>query len=406
MKSLNVKESLDLQPLNLSAPAKVFIGILTLNGVANHLSSIFIYVYLFRLSQNFYEVALFNFISYLIWLPAFITAGWLSKKIDRKKGIVIGVMVQLVFYLLLLIFGETSSSKIVILGLIFGVGSGFYWLSVNVLSVDLTNHLNRDWFNGVNGVFSATSQMIGPIVAGWIFTLKPGFTGYKIIFTLSFILFLMSVILTLLLPQYKGESEFNWRELWNIYGNAKWRNLSYIYSSLAFRDGVLSFIIFLWVYVVTESESVLGNYVVFTTSLSVITYYLLGKFLKEKNKRVSIIVGTIGLSLAVFGLVINVNFPTLLIYGIAAGICIPLFEVPLNTLSLNSIVQFDKTGRRRIELVVSREIALSFGRIPSVGGLMLLYTIEKHQNIYIALFMILVICAGLVSLYFLHDQKV
>ncbi|MGJ9459803.1 MFS transporter [Oceanobacillus sp. CF4.6] len=389
----------------LSKTTKIFLSIICLNGVANSLSSIFINVYLYKLSQDFYEVALFNFISYLIWAPTFVFAGWLSKKTDRRNGLIIGGILQLLFYIVLLLLGSSASTNIILLGLIFGAGSGFYWMSVNTLSVDLTNQTNRDWFNGVNGIFSAFSQMIGPITAGWIITAQPGFSGYQLIFTLTFILFLSSLSITFSLPKYVDKGTFNWKALWNINKNVEWRHLSKVFSSLAFRDGVLSFAVWIWVYMVTGSEGSLGNYVFYTTTISIITYYMIGKFIDQKNRGRYIMIGTIGVSLAVFGLVLDVNFVTLLFYGFAAGICIPLFEVPFNTLSLNTIAKFDNRGKNRIEMVVSRELALSAGRIPSVGGLMLIYTIEENQNLWVASYLLIVIFIGLLSLHFLRNYR-
>lgn len=384
---------------------KVFLIIISLNGIANSLSSVFINVYLYKLTENFYEVALFNFISYLIWAPTFLLSGWISKKMGSEKGLIIGGFFQLLFYFVLLVLGDSASNWIIVLGSIFGLGSGFYWLSVNVLSVELTTEKNRDWFNGVNGIFSAISQMIGPVTSGWIISMQPNFDGYKIIFSLTFLLFLLSVGFTFLLPKHNSKGVFHWKSLWQIYKNDEWRKLSYVFSSLAFRDGVLSFAIWIWVYMVTKSEGVLGNYVFFTTMISVFTFYFIGRYITEKNRTFYISFGTIGISLAVLFLVFEVNFITLIIYGIAAGICIPLFEVPFNTLSLNSISKFDQGGKKRIEMVVSRELALSGGRIPSVGGLMVVYTIDKQQNVWVALFMILVIVVGLLSLYFLQKYR-
>ncbi|MEQ6376099.1 MFS transporter [Bacillaceae bacterium S4-13-56] len=407
MRELLAKIDALLHPpaISLSPTTKIFLLIVCFNGIANSLSSVFINIYLYKLSQNFYDVALFNFVSYLIWMPSFIFAGWLSKKVDRKKGLVIGGCLQLIFYLVLILLGDNSSNWIIVLGIIYGIGSGFYWLSVNVLSVDLTNQLNRDWFNGVNGIFNALSQMIGPVSAGWIITMNPGFTGYRLIFILTFLFFLVSVVLTFFLPKQIEKGSFNWRALWNVHKNKEWRILSYVYSSLAFRDGVLSFAIWIWVYMMSGSEGVVGNYVFMTTTISVFIFYFIGRFISQKNRSSYIKIGTIGISLAVLGLVFDVNYWTLLIYGVTAGVCIPLFEVPFNTLSLNSISKFDSNGRQRIEMVVSRELALSAGRIPSVGGLTIIYTIDQNQSIWVALFMVLVITIGLMSLYFLCQHQ-
>jgi YQGE family putative transporter len=385
---------------SLSKTAKIFLAVLCISGVASSISTIFINVYLYKLSGDIYEVALFNFVSYVVWIPSFLFAGWFSKKSDRKMGIVIGIFFQILFYLLILLLGESSSEWTVLLGATFGIGSGFFWLSVNVLSVDFTNQSNRKWFNGVNGMSAAFSQMTGPLAAGWIVEWFNKFSGYYVIFSLSLCLFLLSIGLTSFLPGQKGDSSFQWSSLISTYRSTEWRRLSYVFSTLAFRDGVLSFMIWIWIFLVTGSEGLLGNYAFLMTVLSVVTFYIVGRFGRETRNWRSVVLASFLFSLAISLLVFDVNYITLLIYGVAAGVCIPVFEVPFNTLSLNSISNFDQNGKLRVEMVVSREMALSFGRIPSVGGFMLVLGPGKNDGL-LAGFMAFVILVGLSSIYFL-----
>ncbi|MCM2532742.1 MFS transporter [Neobacillus pocheonensis] len=338
-------------------------------------------------------------------MDAFLFAGILSKKIERKLCIIIGSVLQLVFYLCIIGLGKTSVDILIPLGLIFGIGSGFYWLSVNVLTVDYTNDNNRDWFNALNGIFHSISQMIGQLTAGWIVVMFPGFMGYKSIFALSFLFFLASMLLTFILPKTKQKSSFDYKSMFAMYGHKEWRYMAYVFSSLAFRDGVLSFIIWIWVYMVTKSEGQLGNYAFMTTAFSVLTFYIIGRFGKQEQKWRFIVWGTVLLSLSIFILVFEVNYITLIVYGLASAICIPLFQIPFNTLSLNSISKFDGNGKLRIEMVVSRELALSAGRIPSVGCVMLIYYLSKNPAAVIPYFMALIILIGLTSIYFLRKYK-
>jgi MFS transporter, YQGE family, putative transporter len=375
-----------------------------LNTLANSLSNIFVNVYLFKLTQNPYEVALFNFISYLVWLPSFFIAGWLGKKIGRKSGIVIGGFFQLLFYLLILWLSDASTEWIWLLGAAFGIGSGFYWLSINVLSVDMTNDSNRDWFNGVSGVFGSVSQMIGPLCSGWLVSLMPNFTGYSMIFATSLVIFLCSMLLSLLLPREEGNHPFGWKKIWKIHRVKEWRQLSFAFIALSFRDGVLSFVIWIWVYMVTKSEVILGNFAFLATLLSIISFYLIGRYGKREHRMGYFMWGSVALSLSLFGLAFEVSWFTLILFGVLAGICRPLFEVPFHTIALNSIEKFDERNKYRVELVIAREAALSIGRIISVGLLVYLYKQAEPEN-FLPWFIVLLIIAGMVPFYFLRGHK-
>ncbi|TCS69529.1 YQGE family putative transporter [Effusibacillus lacus] len=370
-----------------------------LNALGNSLSGIFVNVYLLKLTQNFFEVSLFNFVAYAAWLPSFVVAGWLSKMIDRKRGLIIGGAFQIFFYFLILVFGHQSKDWIVPLGIVFGIGSGFYWLAVNVLSVDFTTSSNRDWFNGVNGIFGSFSQMVGPVAAGLLITLMPEWQGYKTIFVVSFILFVLSMAMAVKLPVTMKDSRYSWSMMFNLNRLPEWRRLVWSFVGIAFRDGVLTFAVWLWVYASTKNEGVLGNFASATTTLSIITFFLLGRFGKPEKRGIYLVFGTLLLSLSLLVLVYETTWIFLLVYGVVAAVSRPLIEVPFTTITQNTIASLDESGRYTVEFVVSREIALSIGRITSVGALAILYSLANAGEM-LKWFLVVLILAGMAPLFF------
>ncbi|ALC81895.1 MULTISPECIES: MFS transporter [Bacillus] len=395
------------QPNTTVFPAytKNFLVILCLSGIASSLSTIFVNVYLYKISLTIFEVVLFNFFSYLIWAPAFVVSGMISKKIERKFSLIIGSIFQLVFYFRVLHLGTESVNHVIELATLFGIGSGFFWLSVNTLTVDYTTKQNRKWFNSVNGICTSLTQMIGPLLGGWIVEFLPSLIGYQIIFSFSLFFFAIAIALAFFLPNFGEKSCFQWKSVVKIHIDKEWRYLAYSFTCLAFRDGVISFVISLWVFIVTGSERVLGNFAFMTTALSIVTYYMIGKFSNEKQKWPLIILGNVLLSLSFVVLSFDVNLFSLIVYGLVSAICIPMFTVPFDTLSLNSVSKFDQQGRLRIEMVVAREMALSVGRIVSVGALAFIYGFSAHPAKIIPWFLILLIIVGSMCIVFLKRYK-
>jgi YQGE family putative transporter len=381
----------------LTASAKVLLSVVGLNSIANSISGIFINIYWYKLTENFYQVALFNFISYVVWFPVFLLAGWVAKRFERKTSLWIGSVFQILFFVSILILGERSIDWIVWLGILFGIGSGFYWLAVNVLSVDLTRNENRDRYNGINGIVGSITQMIGPLLAGWIVTVMPRTAGYSIIFALSFVLFLLSLCISFMLPNQEKKGYVEWKRMLGVYKQVEWRKLSYSFIGLAFRDGVLSFVIWLWVYKFTRSEGLTGNIVFVTTALSIVVYFLIAKYSQPEKRYSYLVQGTICFSAALVGLIVHFSWVTLILYSVLGAICRPLFDAPFNTLSQNAIQRLDEAGELRMELVMLRESALSIGRISSVGSLALLYS-HNMQTGFLSLFLFSLLLAGLVPI--------
>ncbi|MGD7054203.1 MFS transporter [Sutcliffiella horikoshii] len=395
--------ALEINRPTLSRRTKILLVISCLNTLANSLSNVFVNVFLFKVTEQFDKVVLFNLVMYLSWLPAFVLAGWISKKVSKRNGLIIGGLFQLLFYLFILYLKESDTSSIIMLGILFGIGSGFYWMAVNTLSIDYTSEQNRDWFNGVNGVFNSFSQMLGPLAASWVIITYTNLNGYYLVFSLAAIIFLFTFILSLLLPKHKQNAPFYWKEMISVHKYKEWRALTYAFTANAFRAGVLSFAIILWVFMLTEKESIIGGFSFITTVLSVFTYYFIGKYSTGQIRMRLMIIGNLFLSLSLFGLVLEVNWTTLLVYGIISGICLPLFELPFHTLALNNISTYDLKGKIRIELVVVREVALSIGRTFSVFLLFLLYFYFEDNVWMLRAFLIIIIAIGLLPHYFLKQ---
>ncbi|GGA23517.1 MFS transporter [Paenibacillus physcomitrellae] len=386
----------------LPRSARLLLAVNACNALGTSLSSIFINVYWYKLTQDMSQTLLFNLITYLAWLPAFAAAGWLSKKASRTKALWIGSAVQVLFYISVLGLGTESSKWLTALGILNGIGQGFYWMSVNVLSVDVTSPENRDWFNGINGIAGAVSGMIGPLVAGIVVGAMPQMAGYTTVFMLSFVCFLVSLLTALLLPKDRPEGGFDWRSLLQTLQHKEWRSLTFAFVGIAFRDGVLSVAVWLWLYIATGSESSTGQYAFLTTLLSVGGFYVVGRFAKEHLRWRFMVFGAVLISLSMTGITLLTTW-SLVFYAVVSAACRPFFDAPFNTTAFNAIGRFDRNGTIRIELVVWREAALSVGRISSVALLYAIYRSDTpHIELQLNLFLGAMVVMGLMPLYFIR----
>lgn len=389
----------------MTSAARLLLAIMTLNGSANSLSNIFINVYLYKVSNEVYLVLLFHLISFLCWLPAFAAAGWLGKRSDRRIGIMIGNIFLIAFFGLLLVFGERITDMLPLAGLLYGTGLGFYWMSVNVLMIDVTDKHNRSWFNGLNGTLGSVSQMIIPLVGGFFISSLPGMVGYGLVFAFAVLLFSLSVILASRLRTTARKEIFHWRKMIDIHRIPQWRTLSYCFTALHFRDDVLASFLWIWMYMVTQNEGVMGGYSFLLTGLSSLAFFFIGRFGNQKHHLRYALMGAIGFSLSLLSLLVDLNEWTLLIYAVLAGMCNPLFQVPFNTLLLNSIAQYDGNGRFRVELIIAREVAISIGRITSTAGLAAILYVLPESTLAMNMYLFLLIVVGFVPVLLLRKNK-
>ncbi|WP_339059989.1 MFS transporter [Tepidibacillus marianensis] len=110
----------------------------------------------------------FNFYQYFATVIIFIVAGKLARYWDRIILLRMGVAILTLFYLIVLALGSNSIHHFILLGILLGIGQGFYWFSFNNLYFEITSPHNRDIFNGMNGLFTSAAGIIAPFLSGLV----------------------------------------------------------------------------------------------------------------------------------------------------------------------------------------------------------------------------------------------
>ncbi|OIJ16734.1 hypothetical protein BKP37_05780 [Anaerobacillus alkalilacustris] len=345
------------------------------------LSNTFVNVYLWKQSGEFTHIALYNLASVVMQPLTFILAGRWAKKIDRVIVLRLGVSFLSVFFFTVLFLGEKASSYLLLLGALLGIGFGFYWLAFNVLTFEITEPETRDFFNGFLGLVTSFAGMIGPILAGFLITKMEKLIGYKVIFGISLTLFVGAVILSFLLKRRPATGKFDFIRILKERKNSKnWRNVLYAHFFQGLREGTFVFVIVVWVYIATNSELAIGTYGLVASAVSFVTYYIVGRFIKPHFRKKAILIGGVGLFLAIFLIVRDLTFTRLIMYGVAISLSYPILLVPYISITYDVIGRGWKAAEMRVEYIVVRELFLNSGRIFSILMFMLTVTLFDEQK--------------------------
>ncbi|RCW65359.1 MFS transporter [Saliterribacillus persicus] len=335
--------------------------------VGTFLSNTFVNVLLWKQSESFLTIAYYNLSIYFMQLLSFYYAGILAKKIDRTILLRLGVIFLAVFYLSVLLLAEQSSQYSIVLGMLLGVGAGFYWLSYNVLTFEITEPETRDFFNGVLGSMQSFAGMIGPFLAGYIISKLNNSTGYFVIFSISFIMFLLAIFLTWYIQKRRVSGKFKIREIFiEKKQNQNWNIVLVSHFLQGFREGVFLFAISIWVFRISDSELSLGLFHFILSGTSFVIYILVTKKIKYHNRKKMILIGGILIYLSTTILIFADNFLLLLFYAGIIGLSYPLFTVPYISMTYDVIGKARSAKAFRIEYLVVREMFLNSGRIISI----------------------------------------
>ncbi|SER17141.1 MFS transporter, YQGE family, putative transporter [Gracilibacillus ureilyticus] len=351
----------------VSRDLKLLLIIGGLYALATFLSNTFVNIFLWKKSGEYLDIATYNLFIYLVQPIAFFVAGKCAKRVDRALILRIGVIVLSLFYILVLLSGDKATTYPYLLGSLLGMGYGFYWLSFNVLTFEITEPETRDFFNGLLGTFQSFGGMIGPLFAGYIISRMNNFTGYTVIFLLSFFLFGIAVVCSLYLQKRKATGKFMFRDvLAEKKRNKNWNSILLAHIAQGLREGLFIFIIAIWVYIETGSEFALGVYNLLFSFSSLICYILISRLTKSIHRKRMILAGGILLYVAVAVFVFQTNYIMLLTYGVIVGVSYPVFNVAFVSLTYDIIGKSYKARDLRIEYIIVREIYINIGRITAI----------------------------------------
>lgn len=362
----------------LNGQAVLLLVVQALFGVANVLSGTFVPVYLWKASQSYMLIGWYTLGQYVMSGLTFWVAGKWVKEHNKMNSLRIGIVLSGVFYCTVLLLGQQAKSYYVPLGILHGMALGFFWLAFNVVYFEVTDPDNRDRYNGWAGLLGSAAGIVAPWVSGLLITSMQGEKGYRLIFTLSLVIFSISVILSFWLKKRHGHGIYNWKhglQQLKQKGNP-WRRMFPAIAAQGVREGVFMFLVGLTVYVATKNESKLGTFSLITSLVALISFWLVGKMLKKRNRKLVMLIGVIMISVVILPLFWKVSYATLIMFGIGTSLFMPLYIIPMTSRVFDLIGQSEESAREREEFIVLREIALVTGRVIGLTS----YLIVLPQN--------------------------
>lgn len=347
-------------------------------ATANALSGAFVNVFLWKAKNDFAMLGWFALAGQIAGAVTFYFAGKWVKEHNKMNSLRLGVAVSAVFYMLVLLLGERSIHYVFVLGLVLGTASGFFWLAFNVVYFEVTDPDNRDRFNGWSGLLGSASGMIAPFVSGLIIAgAGGGKIGYRIVFSLSLAVFLIGVVVSFFLKKRKVNGTYSWRYGFQALKVSRlWKRAFAGLVAQGVREGVFVFIIGVLIFIATSNESKVGSFSLITSAVGLISYWILGKMLKPRHRDFSMLAGGILMVAAIVPFFWKVNYATLLLFGIIAGLAFPLYIIPITSSVFDLIGRDEDSAEHRVEFVVLRELGLIAGRMLGVIAYLVVVSVD------------------------------
>lgn len=382
--------------------------LLVVNGlyaVASALSGTFVGVYLWKAKNDFALLGWFALATNIAMAVTFWLAGKWVKEHNKMNCLRLGVLVSASFYMLVLWLGNRAINYVIMLGFVQGIASGFFWLAFNVVYFEVTNPQNRDRFNGWTGLLGSGAGIVAPWVSGALIVRMAGASGYRLVFSISLGIFVVGVVVSFFLKKRKVAGTYEWLLPFRSvrHRGTPWRSVCAALVAQGFREGVFGFMIGLMVYITTASEARLGSFLLITSSVSLISFWATGKFMKPRYRNKAMLVGAIIMTVVILPFFWKVNYTTLLIFGVGTSLFIPLYAIPMLSAVFDLIGGNSCSASHREEYIVLRELALNIGRMLSV--LLFIAVVSwSTATLVLNLLLLLIGSSTLVNWWFMRGQ--
>ncbi len=343
---------------------------------ANLLAATFLSIFLWKASHDLARVALFTWISAVTIPIAFLANGVLFKRAGAGTSIRIGLGCLVVVYVAVLGLGNSSINWIVPLGLLRGLGEGWYWAGFHLTTYDATNEGNRDRYFGALGAVNCLLSGGLPPLAGAAIVLGANWggmdRGYQVVFGLAAALMIGAMVLA-------GQLKCGYRPAFSIstmatlhLRNRPWLNVMGARLADGFSGMLSGVVLTVLAYLVLDNEQQLGNFNGIMGILGVGTSLVLAAYMRPRHRIACALIGASLLVASTLVLPLYLSAWALVAFGLLRALGGPLHGNGLAPLALQVIDRDPQARSLRYEYIVHQELCLAVGRVLSIGFFLLL----------------------------------
>jgi YQGE family putative transporter len=358
---------------HLPKSARTLIWMIGLYDFNFALSSVFINIFLFKKQGDWDTVGFYNLAMYAAIVPAFWLGGHLSKKWGDWVPYQLGFGFNGMVFLAVLIWRENAPSYPIVLGLMAGLGIGFYYLGQHSLTLDLTHSKTRDYFLSLSMFLSSVLRILAPAMAGCLIevfrsprlgdSLANSSTGYYVVFTIALLIYVSLAIKSLQMRLKPKGGKFEYWRVLTLSHNLNWNRQMGAQFILGLRNGVFWFVVAILVYRVSQSEAIVGSYSMMGNFLAVLTAYGLSLWAGAKNRERGLwISALLGCASCVF-LAWKIDYFSLITYAVLNAAGVTWFQVVFSALCFTVLEKAKEARPRKLEYLAIRELPLGLGRI-------------------------------------------
>lgn len=371
------------------------------NTISIFVSS-FLMLYFYQLTTNtmlyvsIYYMCLYTFII----LTMFFVRNYVKRK-SRLTLIRIGLIFNILYFIAIVILKEKVIDYIWIVGMLYGLEEGFYYSSYNVLESNKIKDNDRIKYFAYMILGNSVVSIIAPLILGYFLTLT-SYENFSIV--VSFVVF-FNLIFSFRIKEEKTKpaEKYNFKKFREVnkkeVKDYKLLFLFIFFEGITISGSAISIIMTMYFITVFGTNLSLGISTAVFSVVSIVSAFLIAKFLKEKHSKNSYIISCSALIVSLVVLILYTNVVTILIYNFVNAFCSKIFATLTDKLLFNFSNHKSLKDNFKTEYFVNVEFHLFLGRM---FGYMLMFIAGIFVSDVMLVLALLILTSGFVGLIILH----
>lgn len=343
---------------------KILFSFRVLKSIINHFVSSFLVLYFLTLSEsNILPLGIYNLVAIsVIFITIFLLRN-ICKSKYRIHLLRIGIILDLVYFITIIMLKEKIIDYIYIVGVLYGLEEGFYYSVYNMFESNGVSNKERTKYNGTYTATKAILSVLFPLIFGSLIAV----TGFLKSLIIVIIIVLVRIILSFIFKDENlpSTNKTNLKEFNNKIKKNKNIMQMYkinIFNGLTYSEGAFKSIVTLYIIKVFSDSFSLG---VFTSIFSLISCILGLLFARKINKKYYSSIMKISTILTIISLcimIINCNAITIIIFNFLQTVSKDLTTL-INDTSQSNLSNIDEIKKDyKVEYFLGTELSLFIGR--------------------------------------------
>lgn len=345
---------------------RYYLTMIGLFSFANALSLIFLNIFLWRLDESYLLLAKYNLTLAVVILISFPLCSWIARLKSPMLTLRLGIISFMFTFGLTLYFQSQLTDHVFLIGISMGIAISLFAIGEHLAILDLTKNFGRDRFLYHVNFVRSLAVMIGPLTGGFLIEAFSGMKGYYVIFALSCLLFLVTILVSF---KVKVKAISPKSEMMSVLKkpSKQWKGMLPVMVGEGIVSGAFeTFLIALMTFQIAGGERNLGLFQTVSGLIALTASLWLAKISKPSNRLNIYVIGSLMIFMTSGMLTLFPFISSLIIFSIFYPLAKNMIATTTIAWMYAAIEADSLYEKRRLDYIVIREIPLGLGRIIGV----------------------------------------